>query len=155
MTGRTMNTFIYLLIAAIVLAAHGRGHAAEGEKNEGSGAFLEEVVVTGSRIEEKIAAVPANITVITEDDIRASNAKSVPEILRYQEGIVVRDLLGTGKTAQVDLRGLGESGASNTLVLVDGRRVNAVDLSGVNWSQIPIDQVARIEILRGTGTVLY
>jgi len=40
-------------------------------------------------------------------------------------------------------------------VLVDGRRVNEIDLSGVDWTQIPLDQVERIEIVRGSGSVLY
>ena len=39
--------------------------------------------------------------------------------------------------------------------MVDGRRVNEIDLSGVDWTQIPLDQIQRVEIVRGTGTVLY
>ncbi|HDR15757.1 MAG TPA: TonB-dependent receptor, partial [Desulfobacteraceae bacterium] len=154
MIGKRESIVIYFLVSFLVLMTPGQGYAGTAER-EGTEAFLEEVVVTGSRIEEEIAGVPANITVISEKEIRASNAKTVVELLRSEEGIVVRDLLGIGRTAQVDLRGFGESGSSNTLVLVDGRRINAIDLSGVNWSHIPIDQVARIEILRGTGSVLY
>jgi iron complex outermembrane receptor protein len=116
---------------------------------------MEEVVVTGTRSEEKVERIPANVTVIDDKAIANSNAQNIPELLRFQEGIVVRNLLGNPKTAQVDLRGFGESAPSNTLVLVDGRRVNEIDLSGVDWAQIPIDQVQRIEIVRGTGTVLY
>ena len=55
----------------------------------------------------------------------------------------------------MDIRGFGETGPLNTLVLVDGRRVNEIDLSGVDWTQIPLDQVERIEIVRGSGSVLY
>jgi iron complex outermembrane receptor protein len=69
--------------------------------------------------------------------------------------VVVRDQLGTGKNVSVDIRGFGETATQNILVLVDGRRVNEIDLSGVDWSQIPLDQVERIEILRGPGSVLY
>ncbi len=69
--------------------------------------------------------------------------------------MVVRDVYGTGKTASVDIRGFGETGALNTFVLVDGRRVNEIDLSGVDWTQIPLDQMERIEIVRGSGSVLY
>jgi len=116
---------------------------------------LETVVVTGTRIQQRIERVPANVTVIDEEDIKNSNAKTVVDLLRSEEGIVVRDLLGHGKTAQVDLRGFGETGPYNTLVLVDGRRVNEIDLSGVDWTQIPLEQIERIEIVRGTGTVLY
>ncbi|UCG64340.1 MAG: TonB-dependent receptor [Deltaproteobacteria bacterium] len=116
---------------------------------------LKTVVVTGTRIQQRIEKVPANVTVIDEEDIKNSNAKTVVDLLRSEEGIVVRDLLGHGKTAQVDLRGFGETGPYNTLVLVDGRRVNEIDLSGVDWTQIPLEQIERIEIVRGTGTVLY
>jgi iron complex outermembrane receptor protein len=116
---------------------------------------LEPVVVTATRIEQSIESVPANVTVIDQEDIRNSTAKTVVDLLRSAEGIVVRDLLGNGKTSQVDLRGFGEAGPYTTLVLVDGRRVNEIDLSGVDWTQIPLGQIERVEIVRGTGTVLY
>ena len=127
---------------------------AQETKEEEKGILLEEVVVTATRDKREIRKVPANVTVITEEDIKNSNAKTVLDLLRSEEGIVVRDLLGIGK-AQVDLRGFGETGPYNTLVLVDGRRVNEIDLSGVDWTQIPLDQIQRVEIVRGTGSVLY
>lgn len=116
---------------------------------------LPEVVVTGTRSTEEIRRIPANISVITADDIRSTNAKTAADLLRREEGVVVRDLLGNGKGAQVDLRGFGETAPSNTLVLVDGRRVNEIDLSGIDWAQIPVEQIDRIEVLRGPGSVLY
>ena len=152
MAQRRIKNLVCVAAAAVLLAVPGRGQADDAAS---PGALMEEVVVTGSRIEERRTRVPANITGITEEAIRASNAKNVVELLRREEGVVVRDLLGIGRTAQVDLRGFGETGSSNTLLLVDGRRVNPIDLSGINWNQVPIDQVARIEVLRGTGTVLY
>ena len=129
--------------------------AQEDKKPPGSPVTMDEVVVTGTRSEEKVERIPANVTVIDQEDIKNSSAKNVPDLLRAQEGIVVRDLLANGKSAQVDLRGFGEAAPYNNLVLVDGRRVNEIDLSGVDWTQIPLDQIERIEIVRGTGTVLY
>ncbi len=129
------------------------GHTSAEEKEKVP--ILREVVVTATRQEEEIRKIPANVTVITGEDIENSNAKNVADLLRSEEGIVVRDLLGNGKNAQVDMRGFGETGPFNTLVMVDGRRVNEIDLSGVDWTQIPLDQIQRIEIVRGTGTVLY
>jgi iron complex outermembrane receptor protein len=129
--------------------------AEEAQKDSRTDVVMDEVVVTGTRSEEKVERIPANVTVISQKEIATSNAKNVPDLLRSQEGIIVRDLLGNGKTAQVDLRGFGESAPSNTLVLLDGRRVNEIDLSGVDWTQIPIEQIKRIEIVRGVGTVLY
>jgi iron complex outermembrane receptor protein len=71
-------------------------------------------------------------------------------------GLTVRDWYGNGSKVSVDTRGFGELGALDTLVLVDGRRVNEIDQSGVDWTQVPLDQVERIEIIRGgSGGVLY
>jgi iron complex outermembrane receptor protein len=143
------------VLSALLFLLPPQAFAQEEEKPSTSPVTMEEVVVTGTRFEEKADRIPANVTVIGEKEIENSKAKNVPELLRSQEGIVVRDLLGNGKTTQVDLRGFGESAPSNTLVLVDGRRVNEIDLSGVDWTQIPVDQIKRIEIVRGSGSVLY
>jgi len=116
---------------------------------------LEEVVVTATRDVEEVRKIPANVTVITRKEIERSNAQVVVDVLRDEVGVVVRDFYGNGKTASVDVRGFGETAPLNTLVLVDGRRVNEIDLSGVDWTQIPLDQIERIEIVRGSGSVLY
>ena len=142
----------FLLFVLLVAEA---AFAEESKKGSGAAVTMDEVVVTGTRTEEKVEKIPANVTVIDKKRIEDSNAKNISDVLRSEEGIVVRDLVGNGKTAIVDLRGFGEAAASNTLVLLDGRRVNAIDLSGTDWTQIPLDQVERIEIIRGTGSVLY
>jgi len=116
---------------------------------------LEEVVVTATRDVEEVRKIPANVTVITRKEIERSNAQVVVDVLRDEVGVVVRDFYGNGKTASVDVRGFGETAPLNTLVLVDGRRVNEIDLSGTDWTQIPLDQIERIEIVRGSGSVLY
>lgn len=150
-----MKNGILIVALLITFALPEISRSEEKETESSAKVTLEEVVVTGRRTEQRIERIPANITVIDEEEIKNSNAKSIPDLLRSEEGIVVRDLLGTGKTAQVDLRGFGETAPYNTLILVDGRRVNEIDLSGVDWTQISLDQVERIEIVRGTGTVLY
>ncbi len=150
-----MKKWIFVVLALMIGGFCTVSNADEGKKSEDTGVTLEEVVVTATRTEEYIARIPANVTVIDENDIKNSNAKDVPDLLRSQQGVVVRDLLGNGKKTEVDLRGFGETGPYNTLVLVDGRRVNEIDLSGVDWRQIPLEQIERIEIVRGTGSVLY
>jgi iron complex outermembrane receptor protein len=71
-------------------------------------------------------------------------------------GLQVTDVTGNGRSYRVDLRGFGETAQSNTLVLVDGRRINQADLSGTDWTLIPLDRVKRVEIIRGArGSVLY
>src|SRR5918995_6915081 len=116
----------------------------------------EPVVVTATRFEERYVSQPVNLTVITAEEIRASPAKTVPDLLAERAGIVVRDLFGNNASSTtVDMRGFGSTGTQNTLILVDGRRVVDIDLSGVQWSAVPLSAIERIEIVRGGGSVLY
>ena len=116
----------------------------------------EPVVVTATRFADRYEDKPVNMTVITAEDIRRSTAKTVPDLLAEQAGIAVRDLFGNNAAAAtVDMRGFGITGTQNTLILVDGRRVNDIDLSGVQWSAVPLGAIERIEISRGGGSVLY
>src|SRR5690606_12394155 len=89
-------------------------------------------------------------------DIARSAARTLPELLGTRAGIVSRDLYGnTAALATVDMRGFGATAAQNTLILVDGRRLNDIDQSGVQWASIPLDAIERIEIVRGSGAVQY
>jgi iron complex outermembrane receptor protein len=116
---------------------------------------LEEVVVTATRDVQEIRKVPANVTVITREEIERSYAQTTVDLLRDEVGVTVSDLSGTGKNVFVDIRGFGETAPQNILVLMDGRRVNEIDLSAVDWTQVPLEQIERIEIIRGPGSVLY
>jgi iron complex outermembrane recepter protein len=118
--------------------------------------ILEEIVVTATRYEEKTSSIPGSVTVISEKEIQESAAQTIPDLLRTEVGIHVNDITGNRRTFTVDLRGFGETASFNTLVLVDGRRINEPDLSGVDWTEIPLERVERIEIIRGgSGSVLY
>jgi len=144
-----LGSLVFFLFASLCWAD-------DPEKDKSSIATMEEVVVTATRQEEKISSVPANVTVINETDIKNSTAYDVPDLLRSQVGVHVNDIAGNRRDYSVDLRGFGETGALNTLVLVDGRRINEADLSGSDWSLIPIDRIKKIEIIRGgRGSVLY
>ena len=113
-------------------------------------------MVTATRFPEKGRSAAPGVTVITAEDIRNSAAKTVPDILSQQAGINVRDLFGNNAASTtVDMRGFGASGTQNTLILIDGRRVSDVDLSGVQWAAVPLGAIDRIEIVRGSGAVLY
>jgi iron complex outermembrane receptor protein len=126
-------------------------HAAEVPVSRG-----EPVVVTATRFESRALGAPVNATVIDAEAIRNSTARTVPDLLAEQAGFAVHDFFGNNAaTTTVDLRGFGINGAQNTLILVDGRRVSDIDLSGVQWSAVPLSAIERIEIVRGGGSVLY
>jgi iron complex outermembrane recepter protein len=114
------------------------------------------VVIEATRFPEDVRRLPASVTVISEDDIARSAARTLPELLSGEAGITMKDFYGNNAaTTSIDLRGYGVTGPQNTLILLDGRRLNDFDLSGVQWSAIPLSGIERIEILRGTGAVLY
>jgi iron complex outermembrane receptor protein len=141
---KLLITLILILSAAPLIAA------------EQGTVRVDDVVVTATRYGEKLVSIPANVTVISEGDIEDSTAQNIPDLLRTEAGLHVNDIAGNRRNITVDIRGFGETSALNTLVLVDGRRVNQADLSGTDWTQIPVDRVKRIEIIRGgRGAVLY
>ncbi|NJD36630.1 MAG: TonB-dependent receptor [Betaproteobacteria bacterium] len=114
------------------------------------------IVVTATRFKEIDPGVAANISVITRQEIRNTPATNLPDLLSTRAGVDVRQLGGAmGRDATVDIRGFGTTATSNTLILVDGLRVNPVDLGAIIWSSIPLESVERIEIIRGSGAVLY
>jgi iron complex outermembrane receptor protein len=151
-----MKRWIGFLVILIALMFPGLTQAQDEKLNEPSVTTLEEVVVTANRQEEKISFVPSNVTVVTETDIKNSTAYDLPDLLRNQTGVHVNDIAGNRRNYTVDLRGFGETASLNTLVLVDGRRINEADLSGSDWSLIPLDRVNKIEIIRGgRASTLY
>src|SRR6266446_5394928 len=97
-------------------------------------------------------------TVITAEEIAHSPAQTLQEIIAQAPGVQLTSLFGgvNGVKTSVDLRGFGAFATSNTLVLINGRRLNDIDMAGVDFSTIPRDSIERIEITRGnSGAVLY
>jgi iron complex outermembrane recepter protein len=138
-------------VVVVLSVAAGAAAAAEPPVTVG-----EPVIVTATRFEERYLDKPVNATVITAEDIKRSTAKTVPDLLSQQAGIVIHDFFGNNAaTTTVDLRGFGITGTQNTLILLDGRRLADNDLSGVQWSAIPLAAIERIEIVRGSGAVQY
>lgn len=115
------------------------------------------IVVTGSRFEENLNEVPANVKVITRDEIANSTSNNIPEVLSQIGGLNVRSL-NPGQLnldATVDMGGYGATANSTTLILIDGQRINPIDSSSISWGSIPLDSIERIEVLQGGASVQY
>jgi len=134
----------YLIPAMLIMA----GNVYAGEN-------LGTINVTAGRVESPTAESSKTVTIIDRKTIEASHAQYIVDLLQGQANIIVRDTSGTGAKAIVDLGGYGDTAASNKVVLIDGRRVSNPDLAEVDWTQIPLDQIERIEIVHGGGSVLY
>jgi iron complex outermembrane receptor protein len=101
------------------------------------------------------APAPASVKVIDRQQIEETAASSLLDVLRSQAGVQIRDTIGDGSRATFSLRGFGENAVNNTLILVDGRRLNQPSQAGADLNSVPLANIERIEIIRGAGTVLY
>jgi len=115
---------------------------------------LGRIVVSASRMAQHDYKIASNVSVIDAETIGEFTARTVNDILVQQMGVSVYNS-GTPKTANVDIRGFGDTAGRNVLVLVNDRKVNSIDISGPDLLQIPVGAVERIEIIRGAGSVLY
>lgn len=114
------------------------------------------MVVTATRFQTTIDTAPVNTTIITAEQIKASNAATLSQMLAQQAGIQISDLFGiTGSKASADMGGFGATAGQNTLVLLNGRRLNELDLSGADLTTVPLASIAQVEIIHGSSAVLY
>lgn len=116
---------------------------------------LDEIIVEGSLIEDTVFGTPKGVSVITEVDIEQNPGNSVTDLISTKAGTNLTSYSGSTKQAAIDLRGMGAAAGSNVLVIVDGIRLNAPDLSGADLSLVNLDAVEKIEIIRGPETVVY
>ncbi|QHI70799.1 TonB-dependent receptor [Tichowtungia aerotolerans] len=114
------------------------------------------VVVTATRNTAPIRSIANNPSVITSEDLERGHYTSIPEALQKKAGVFVSRISDTPSQAQVNLRGFGGDAAhQKTLVLLNGRKLNRPDMATINWCQIPMQAVERIEVIRGPNSVLY
>ncbi len=110
------------------------------------------IVVTASRSEQRVRDAIPHTTVITAQEIRDSGAVDLPTLLRREAGLEVSQNGGVGTTSSTFLRG---AGTNQVLVLVDGVRVSSLTTGGTQIDQLMLDQIERVEIVRGNVSSLY
>lgn len=110
------------------------------------------VVVTANRLAQQSDETLAAVSVITRDEIEASATNDILDLLRAVPGIDIVRGGGIGQQASVFLRG---ANSNHTLVLVDGVRVASLGTGAYAWEQLPIEQIERIEIVRGPRAAVW
>lgn len=149
--------------AAANAAEDGAAHAADDDvtkKELGEGLrFEEQVVVTAGRTEQKLRDLPVQVTVLAADEIRRSPAQTVADVLLQVPGFNLQraqsSRTATPPTQAVSLRSMGSSGASRSLVLVDGVPLNDPFFGWVAWSQISLSSVESIEVVPAGGATAW
>src|SRR5262245_32815638 len=121
--------------------------------------LFETVTVTPSRSEQRLGDVPASLNVLTSDAIDESPALMADDVLRQVPTFSLfrrtSSLVAQPTTQGVSLRGIGPSGQSRTLVLLDGVPFNDPFGGWVYWSRVPLANVDRVEIQESSSSSLY
>ena len=114
------------------------------------------VVLSASRIPQSLAATPGAVTVLDREFIRATGYRDIPSLLKLVPGFQV--VAERGGLSHVTYHGLGNAFPNRMQVLIDGRSVySPYFLGGVDWFAVPItiDEIERIEVLRGSNSAVY
>ncbi len=139
------------LLSALLLTTALISSSAQAEEND-TYQLKPDLVVTPSRMTEPLGEALASVSVITRKDIELSVAEDLLELLRLQAGVDVVRSAGPGAQTSVFLRG---SNSNHVLVLIDGVRISSANTGAYSWEQLPINQVERIEIVRGPRGSMY
>jgi vitamin B12 transporter len=113
---------------------------------------LRETVVTASRTPTRIDEQLTDVTVITREDIARSGLTNITQLLNTLPGVQATPPSTRGANASVFIRG---NNNAHTLVLVDGIRVSSATIGATALQHLPVEQVERIEVLRGPASSLY
>ncbi|MFQ5580797.1 MAG: TonB-dependent receptor plug domain-containing protein, partial [Nitrospiria bacterium] len=152
-----MKIWMFRVYAALSLSlvfcagSFGRTNAKELSAEEKL-LMLEPIVVTAKRIPSPMLEVGSSITVIQGEDLQKRNITTVPEALREVAGVDVARSGGLGKQTSIFLRG---ANSSHTLVLINGVQVNSPSTGAFDFGNLLVDNIDRIEVLRGPQSSLY
>lgn len=144
-----------LLTAAVLSALSVPAYAVERTENAAATrVHTDEIIVTASRTEQEVKETPSAVEVITRADIDKMGAETLAQALKLAIGIDIQENAMVGNRSAI--RGMN---TNQTLILVDGRRVRTENTSEtMNYyelQRINMDDVERIEIVRGAASSLY
>lgn len=113
---------------------------------------LPEVVVTASRTAEVGNEATTSVSVFTRADIERLRPSSVQELLTHAPGVQVANYGGRGASYGLYIRG---TSTAQSLILIDGVRVGSATMGGASLQYLNVDQIERIEVLRGSRSAIY
>lgn len=113
---------------------------------------LAPVLVTATRTATRVDSVLSDVTVISGEELRNSGQTTLPEVLGMTPGLQFVSNGGRGASGSLFIRG---TNAAHAVVLVDGQRISSATLGTTALEHIPLEQLDRIEIVRGPASSLY
>ena len=156
----TRHRFEASLVLALALC--GVPHAAAAQTTavpDLARASLEDLmtiqITSAARKEQRVDEVAAAVFVLTQDDIRRSGMRTLPELFRLVPGVQVAQI--NSSNWAVSIRGFNDQFSNKLLVLIDGRSIYKRVFSGVFWDaeDLVLDDIERIEVIRGPGAAVW
>jgi outer membrane receptor for ferrienterochelin and colicins len=147
-----------IMIAGVAIAgmlAAQNANAQEIDYGTLSAMLREPVTASATGSPKKASQVPADLQIITADDIRRSGATDIPDILRDYAGIDVRT--EGALDSDVSIRGYAQPQNPRLLVLINGRQVYLDDYGYTAWQTLPVQlaDIRQIEVVRGPASALF
>ncbi len=144
---------IFLFITNIIFADEVQVEQADNDF--GLESLMDMTITTLARKPQSVLKSSAAVFVLTNEDIRRSGARSIPEALRYVPGLNVAKI--SGNSWSISSRGFAGKYANKLLVMIDGRSIYTPVFAGVYWEHesVMLQDVDRIEIIRGPGSSLW
>jgi len=141
-----------LSCAALFIATLPLATAVAAQADASANAETQEVIITANRLNQPLGEAMAAATVFTLDDIEASQAESLFELLAGAPGIQMARTGGQGTQTSLFMRG---TNSDHTLILIDGVKANTASEGFARLENIPVTQIQRIEVVRGPQSSLY
>jgi vitamin B12 transporter len=141
-----------IFAAACCSLALSASSATATDERDDDTAVREEIMVTATRSETPLSQVGSSVTVLEGHDLELRGFSSVSDALRSAPGLDLSRSGGPGQTTSVFVRG---GSSSQTLVLLDGVRLNSATTGAYDFADLSLDEVERIEIVRGPQSPLY
>ncbi|MEN6621790.1 MAG: TonB-dependent receptor [Smithella sp.] len=147
------RSVLVLISFLLVFCSVAFAQAASKEDSQEKEVVMDEVVVTATKTPERRKDIPNPVVIINKKEIQASGAKSVGELLANEPGIDWQTYGNYGGAQQeIHIRGM-QSNA--TQVLVNGISVNSPSFGSADVGKIPLENIERIEVVKGSGSLLY
>ena len=117
-----------------------------------NGIYTDDIVVSATRSATPRESLIADVSVVTQEEIRESRALTLAEVLRRQSSVEIESYGGIGQVSSIRLRG---NSSQSAIVLLDGIRIGSATVGLTAFERIPLEQIERIEIVRGATSSLY
>ena len=149
-----MNRFLMVIVVTLLFGAMGTNAEISDNTNDNPKEIPDSITVSANRFPTKLTTNASTVTVLTETDIKNSNATMISELLQLVPGLAVVTSGGLGKQTSVFMRG---TNSNHTLVIIDGVEINnpSSPSTSYDFAHLNVDNIQRVEILRGSQSILY